>query len=145
MPKCPTKDELDAAYREVDRETDRHAAIIAGSILENALESVMQDCFSPLSNTKYKVLFECYGPLSTFTVKINLAYALGLIGSETRFRRTSGKGGSKQIRPCSNVADICFAGGGQELRVRTATAIDEPDVGKANRIGYTATVFLYNR
>jgi hypothetical protein len=27
----------------------------------------------------------------------------------------------------------------------TATAIDEPDVGKANRIGYTATVFLYNR
>ena len=91
MPKRPTKEELDAAYREVDRETDCHAAIIAGSILEDALESVMQDCFVPLSNTKYKVLFEGYGPLSTFAVKTDSAYALGLIGIETRFRRASGK------------------------------------------------------
>jgi hypothetical protein len=104
MPKRPTEEELDAAYREVDRETDRYAAIIAGSIFEDALESVMQDCFVPLSNTKYKVLFESYGPLSTFAVKIDLAYALGLIGIETRFRRASGKECSKQVRPCSEVA-----------------------------------------
>jgi hypothetical protein len=54
-------------------------AIWIASILENRLEELIALYMPKLSNRMRKKLFETYGPFASFSVKIDVAYALDLI------------------------------------------------------------------
>jgi len=67
---------VDALY---ETESDRGAALIAGSIAENALDQILIVRFVPMSPPQRDALFEYNAPLGTFSAKIKLAYAFGFI------------------------------------------------------------------
>jgi DNA-binding MltR family transcriptional regulator len=62
---------------------DRSCAIIAGALLEHGLERSLLRVMSPLSKDKKERLLFGTGPLATFSAKIRIAHAFGLIGPET--------------------------------------------------------------
>lgn len=66
--------EFTAVY---EGESDRAVAILAVSYLENALEKNLLNRL--VSHNRVENLFRGYGPLATFSAKINVAYAVGLI------------------------------------------------------------------
>jgi len=74
-------DALDA-HRELEAQTDRAVAIVGAAFLDAKLEKTLRLHFiSGLSNNAHKDLFEGpTAPLGTFSGKIRLAHALGLIG-----------------------------------------------------------------
>jgi hypothetical protein len=64
------------------QESDRGVAIFAATLLEDDLESLLRSCClnDPVSVRKVvDPLFNVYAPFSTFSAKIQVAYALGLI------------------------------------------------------------------
>jgi len=64
--------------REFQDETDRGAAIIAVSMLDEKLKEILYDFFIDCKQTKD--LLDGYNtPLGTFSSRLNLAYSLGLI------------------------------------------------------------------
>ena len=71
---------------EITEQTDRGAAIVAFSYLEDTLTKAIQ---SHLLNRKYKgeiirnTLFRGAGPLATFSARRRLAYLLGFFGPKT--------------------------------------------------------------
>ncbi len=73
--------------RELDAESDRGCILVAASALDDFLEELLKIALAADQHSvKHAVipLFEGMGPLSTFSAKIKLAYALGLI-SKTDF------------------------------------------------------------
>jgi DNA-binding MltR family transcriptional regulator len=52
------------------------------AILDNTLERVLRKTLKPLPNKLYKRLFESFGPLGSFSNKILMARALGIITNE---------------------------------------------------------------
>jgi len=58
-------------------ESDRAAALLAGSVAEGHTETLLRGFTRTGSNVNR--LFEIYGPLSSFSARINVAYAFGLI------------------------------------------------------------------
>lgn len=64
------------------KESDRSAAILASSFLEEILEETIQSFF--IEDQAVDTLFKGYSPLATFSSKIALAYALGLITKEMK-------------------------------------------------------------
>lgn len=62
------------------KETDRAAAILAGSYLEVLLESLLKSTF--VNDPVVEELFKGSGPLATFSSRISFSYALGLIDGE---------------------------------------------------------------
>ena len=69
--------------RTLSQETDRGCALMAASYLENELSQLLK---SKLIGTKKQIdsLFEFNGPLGTFSSRIKMSYALGLISKETQ-------------------------------------------------------------
>ena len=67
-----------------DTESDRGCALIAGSITENSLEQILRTRLIPLGKEKMDELFGFDGPLGTFSSKIKIAYAFGLIDVKIR-------------------------------------------------------------
>ena len=64
---------------------DRATAVILGSILETALESLLKATLRPQLNSDDKrVLFDFDGPLGTFSSKTILAFSIGVIGPISR-------------------------------------------------------------
>lgn len=63
---------------------DRSAAITACAFLDTGLAAAIASRFIPLSNTIRGDLFSEIGPLSSLRSKINIGYALGLYGKQTR-------------------------------------------------------------
>jgi len=63
-------------------ETDRAAAVLAASFLEKQLE----DCLKLflVDDRSIEELFNGYGPLSSFSAKISIAFALGLISDDMK-------------------------------------------------------------
>nr|WP_249151159.1 MltR family transcriptional regulator [Bradyrhizobium sp. JYMT SZCCT0180] len=60
-------------------------SILAGtSLIEDVLEGAISHTFSHLSKNELKELFEGTAPLSTFSAKIKIAYAIGVVGPMTR-------------------------------------------------------------
>src|SRR5882672_1665762 len=61
-----------------------HAAVVAcaAAILDHDLERSIKTLMRPLNSKLDKSLFTGYGPLSTFSSKIDMAYALGIISSD---------------------------------------------------------------
>jgi len=70
----------------LDQRSPREAVIMAGALLENALEHLLVSKFQPLDGDRHKALFsiESGSPLSTFGAKTNTAFAMGLISENMR-------------------------------------------------------------
>lgn len=67
------------------RESDRGCVLIRSSDIENLLTQILEDYInetSDLSNNDKKLLFDFTGPLGTFSSKILLTKALGLLDSD---------------------------------------------------------------
>lgn len=63
-------------------ETDRAAAVLAASYLENIVGMSIKSFL--VDDPSVEELFEGYGPLSSFSARISVAYALGLITKDMR-------------------------------------------------------------
>jgi Mannitol repressor len=85
-PKLPTLEELQAAIKDFGSQTDRGVAIIAVSILEQMLEIVLTQRMMPLTAKRYARMFGRMGPLSSFSAKIELALALGVISENLYYQ-----------------------------------------------------------
>jgi DNA-binding MltR family transcriptional regulator len=85
-PKLPTPEEIQAAVRDFGSQTDRGVAIIAVSLLEQMLEIVLLQRMMPLSARRYARMFGRMGPLSSFSAKIELALALGVISENLYYQ-----------------------------------------------------------
>ncbi|MGC2830238.1 MAG: MltR family transcriptional regulator [Candidatus Acidiferrum sp.] len=78
-------EEFKKVSKELDTESDRGCILIGASLLSNCLESLLR---AALSTTPHAVkhaispLFDSMGPLATFSAKIKLVYALGLIDQD---------------------------------------------------------------
>jgi hypothetical protein len=141
MAKSPTKEELEASHREIDRETDRHAAILAGSLIEDALTQAIEGCFVPLSNTKRVGLFEGFGPLATFAAKIEIGHALGLFGNETRLDLHRIK--SIRNKFAHVLTPLTFASPevAKNCSFGALDVLDALPPARKNRVAYTGTVY----
>jgi len=74
-----TVDQVYGVLAELQAQTDRGAAIIAASVLDEMLEVLLLKRLCPLSNKHYEALFNRMAPLSSFSAKIEMAFALGLL------------------------------------------------------------------
>lgn len=79
----PKKAKLDAAglLKELDKESDRAAAVLGPALLDHLLGELFRTKMHP--DTKSDT-FEFRGPLGDFAGRIELAFALGWIDAETR-------------------------------------------------------------
>ena len=76
-------------YDELERETDRGAALLAGALIDNFLAALLEAFFIETPPTKKgapteveKLLYEPNAPLGTFSSRATTAYCLGLISYE---------------------------------------------------------------
>jgi hypothetical protein len=80
-----TPEQVRAFLAEVKSQSDRGTAIIAGSVMEELTELVILKRLIELSGERKDALFDKMGaPLSSFSAKIEMAYALGIIVNEFR-------------------------------------------------------------
>jgi DNA-binding MltR family transcriptional regulator len=93
---------------------DRAAAILVASDLDNALERTILTRMISLNRTQYEELFVNNAPLASFSAKIRMAHALGIIGKQVRIDLDC-------IRPIRNA----FA------HARKAIHFDTPEVAEA--------------
>lgn len=64
-------------------ESDRAAAVLAGSYVESYLAEYLKTC-ELISDPEIDKLFEGHGPLATFAQRISIAYAIGAIDQRMR-------------------------------------------------------------
>jgi len=84
-PRVHTTDQIKAFVEELKGQSDRGTAIVACAVLEELSEMVLLARFIELSRERKEAIFDKIGaPLSTFSAKIELAYALGIIRNEAR-------------------------------------------------------------
>jgi DNA-binding MltR family transcriptional regulator len=80
-----TREQMQAIVDEIDKQTDRGAALIAASVIDGFLEHLIIARLVELSSKRKKALFgQPNGPLSTLSPKIELGFALGLFNEERR-------------------------------------------------------------
>jgi len=77
-------DEERTALGELEELSDRAAGIVATTMLENALDSVLHHAIREDDPGLLKELFTDGGPLGTLSSKIKLLYALGLVTKDGR-------------------------------------------------------------
>lgn len=70
--------------RQMKEQSDRGLAIIGGSFVEYHLEQLLLARMRSLSKKRIEYLFEGFGPLAGFAAKIEIAFALNLIGEKAR-------------------------------------------------------------
>jgi hypothetical protein len=75
---------LTATASAFQSENDRTAGIIAATTIDVGLERLIKTRFRSLKAADAATIFSGTGPLSTFSGKIQIAYALGVIGPHTR-------------------------------------------------------------
>ena len=67
---------------ELGKESDRGCALVAAAYLENELTELLDGFFVDQAQKARDSLFDFNGPAGTFSAKIKLAYALGLISTD---------------------------------------------------------------
>ena len=77
--------ELVAIQEEISNQTDRGAAILAGSILSEFLGRKILEKFTPTSNRRLVKLFEGFGPLASFSARIEIGYSIGAIDDDDTY------------------------------------------------------------
>jgi DNA-binding MltR family transcriptional regulator len=80
MKRPHTPVEIAAAMVELRRASDRAAAVIAMALIESELEQLLRQHFKPVPTAVIGRLFGSKGTLSDFVSKIDMAFAIGLIG-----------------------------------------------------------------
>jgi DNA-binding MltR family transcriptional regulator len=104
-----------AIIEEIEKQTDRGAAIIGAALVDDVLARAILGKFISLSSTKKKALFGGSGPLGTYQAKIDLAYALGLLtdAMATDFKLIGSVRNKFAHRPTAigfsdkDIADLC--------------------------------------
>jgi hypothetical protein len=71
-----------AALHSYAEQADTSYIIVAATALERLLEQALLSKMRELSDSRYKDLFTGHGPLATFSAKIEICYALGIIAGE---------------------------------------------------------------
>ena len=77
-------DDFDVIKCEVMTQTDRGAAVLAASLLDEHLKWAIDRTFVELTNKDTKTIFAGTGPLATFKARTDIAFALGLIDRNCR-------------------------------------------------------------
>jgi len=67
---------------ELEKESDRGCALVAAAYLENQITELLEDFFIKQSKKDSDSLFDFNGPVGTFSSKIKMCLALGLIPKE---------------------------------------------------------------
>jgi hypothetical protein len=80
----PNDEEVGALFFEMGDDGPRGCVLIASSFIEDVLKGAIEHRFGHLTNSEKKDLFEGTAPLATFSAKIKIAYAMGIIGKLTR-------------------------------------------------------------
>ena len=71
-------------FHEIETQTDRSAAIVAGSFVEATLRAAIETQWNIPSNSVRERIFKGYAPLSSFSAKIEIGSVIGLFGPKTR-------------------------------------------------------------
>lgn len=77
-------DPPDAIFRQLEGQSDRAAAIVAGAFLDDQLGMTIEYLFIDLPAPDVARLFHGTGPLASNYGKILIGYAMGLFGPDTR-------------------------------------------------------------
>lgn len=115
---------------ETETESDRVAAILSATMLEDALKEAISQFMRPsLSDKDYSSAFDGMGFLSSFSAKITAGYVFGLYGCHTRsdlniikdirnafahasipidFNTDSIRNACAQLHVCSTISDCAF-------------------------------------
>lgn len=75
----PAPVELERSLDSLYKQPDRVAAIMAAALIEAVLERLIRVSFKHDSKVRNSILFGANGPLSTFSGKIHIAAAFGII------------------------------------------------------------------
>ena len=75
---------IEDIMKQLFHESDRSAAIVAGTLVEDALRSAPIRKMPQLSKSDEDRIFDGLGPLSTFSAKIPIAHALDVIDTGSR-------------------------------------------------------------
>ena len=80
----PTLQDLERAMEEIQNDHPRSAAIVGATYLDDVTRLAILTKLVDLSKDETDRLFVGFAPLSSFSAKIQMAYAMGLIGKKTR-------------------------------------------------------------
>jgi DNA-binding MltR family transcriptional regulator len=72
----------DELFEALTRESDRGLILVSASYLDIALEDLLRSKFTSLNKASSVIinsLFDNFGPLSSFSAKIKIVYAMGLV------------------------------------------------------------------
>ena len=83
--KIHSAEQITAFLDELKTQTDRGIAVITAAVLDELLQMLLIARFIKLGSQHKEALFDKIGaPLSSFSAKIELAFALGVISNEAR-------------------------------------------------------------
>jgi hypothetical protein len=83
--KIHSADDVTAFLEELKTQTDRGAAVIAAAVLDEILQMLLVARFIEIGSERKDAIFTKIGaPLSSFSAKIELAFALGIMSNEAR-------------------------------------------------------------
>jgi DNA-binding MltR family transcriptional regulator len=77
-------EDFEIIKREIIAQTDRGAAVLAASLLDEHLKWAIDRLFVEMSNKDAKSIFDGTGPLSTFKGRTDICFALGVIDQACR-------------------------------------------------------------
>lgn len=80
----PTDEEVATLFHEMLNDGARGCVLAGTSFIEDVLRGAIAFRFGHLSAKEMRDLFEGTAPLSTYSAKIKMAYAMGIIGKRTR-------------------------------------------------------------
>jgi len=72
----------DILHKEFEGESDRACVILAATLLDAALETLLKACLSPSISGTDSLFDGSNAPLGTFSARIDLSYRLGLISPQ---------------------------------------------------------------
>ena len=76
-----TVEELTAELADIANETDRSLVVLSATRIEDALKQKLLDALPRMTNKLEMALFDIMKPISTFSSKIDLGEALGVVDS----------------------------------------------------------------
>jgi DNA-binding MltR family transcriptional regulator len=77
-----TDEDLDALADAFENETDRGAVILLATVFEDKLSDALLKTMKPLNSDEKSRLFNYDAPLGTFSAKIRMSHALGILNKE---------------------------------------------------------------
>jgi hypothetical protein len=84
--KVHTSEQITTFLAELEKQTDRGAALIAAAVLDEILEILLAARLLEVGRDRHDALFGRGKPLDSFAVKIELGFALGLFTNAARIQ-----------------------------------------------------------